>query len=420
MKKQKKQILKCTNIKECFKLGEQALLPIILLVIFLFVFMKFGPLGVFKGDMPPLEKILIQRVIFTPEEMKLLIFNDGPEPVTISQVMINDVYWKFDIIHNVDLSALSSQTLKPLDKAVIVVNYPWVEGDTEHITLVSSTGVTFDKEVAVAFLSPHFSRLYLDSFILLGLYIGVIPVFLGLLWFPFLRNLSRKWFTFLISLSIGILVFLGFDALGEALILISEIPEAMNGIGIVIIGFIGAVLVLGGVSYITIYHQTKKSYHASLCLGYLIALGIGIHNLGEGLAVGSAYALGEIALGSLLVIGFMIHNITEGIPIISPLTKKSGKIPNLLTHLIMMGLIAGGPTIIGTLIGGFSYSVALSAFFLAFGAGSIFTVVFDILQSLKTTTNAENSWKSVCTVENIIGFIIGLLVMYVTGFMVVG
>lgn len=404
----KKQMMKCTNLKECFRIGEQALLPIVLLVILLFVFMKFGPLGVFKGDMPPLENVAIQRVMFTPEHMKILIFNDGPEPVTMSQVMINDVYWKFDIIPD--------QTVKPLDKAAITLQYPWVEGDTEQITLVSSTGITFDKEVAVAFVTPHFSRLYLDSFILLGLYIGVIPVFLGLLWFPFLRNLQRKWFTFLISLSIGILVFLGFDALGEALQLIPEVPDAMNGIGIVIIGFFGAVLSLGGVSYITLHHKAKKSYHASLCLGYLIAAGIGIHNLGEGLAVGSAYALGEIALGSLLVIGFMIHNITEGIPIISPLTKKSDTIPNLLTHLIVMGIIAGAPTIIGTIIGGFSYSVSLSAFFLAFGAGSIFTVVFDILENLKTTAN---SWRSICTLENIIGLIIGLLIMYVTGFVMV-
>ena len=173
---------------------------------------------------------------------------------------------------------------------------------------------------------------------------------------------------------------------------------------------------MSAVSYKT-QHQRKlkgEQYQA-LVWGYLIALGIGLHNLGEGLAIGSAYAIGEIALGSTLVIGFMIHNVTEGVAIIAPLTRTYQQIKRFLFHLIMMGLLAGAPTILGTLIGGFAYSATIAVLFLSIGAGAIFDVSFDILQHM-----AKGKWLEIFTVTNVLGFLAGLLIMYVTGFLVVG
>jgi zinc transporter ZupT len=152
-----------------------------------------------------------------------------------------------------------------------------------------------------------------------------------------------------------------------------------------------------------------------LIFGYLIALGIGLHNLGEGLAIGSAYSLGEIALGGLLVIGFMVHNVTEGVAIVAPLTRVSQSVKNFMLHLVLMGLLAGAPTIMGTLIGGFSYSAALSILFLSIGAGAIFDVAYDILHHM-----AHGKWISLFTLTNVAGFIAGLLIMYITGFLVLG
>ena len=221
---------------------------------------------------------------------------------------------------------------------------------------------------------------------------------------------------FLLSLTIGLLIFLGFDALSEAFGLIEQVPQAYNGIGILVIGFLLAILVLSAVTYKTEHHSKDKGdYYQALVWGYLIALGIGLHNLGEGLAIGSAYAIGEIALGATLVIGFMIHNVTEGIAIVSPLTRTYRQIKHFIPHLVLMGLIAGGPTIIGTLIGGFAYSAALAVFFLAIGAGAIFDVSFDITKSM-----TKGNWLSIFTVTNILGFLVGLLVMYITGFLVLG
>ena len=385
-----------------------ALLPIILLLVLLFVFLKFGPLGVFKAELPPIEEVFIQRFILEPEQIFIEIINDGPEPVTIAQVSVNEVFWQYTME--------PSKTLLPLEKGTIKLNYPWIEGDPYRITLIASDGVTFEGEIGVATETPKFNFLFFKTFVLLGIYVGVIPVLLGLLWFPFLKRLRGKWYLFLLSLTVGLLIFLGFDALSEAFEQIENLPQAFNGIGILVIGFLLAVLTLSAVSYKTQQHgKAKGEHYQALVFGYLIAFGIGLHNLGEGLAIGSAYAIGEIALGATLVIGFMIHNVTEGIAIVSPLTRTFRQIKHFIPHLVLMGLIASAPTIIGTLIGGFAYSAALAVFFLAIGAGAIFDVSFDI-----TNQMAKGQWLSVFTITNILGFIMGLFIMYLTGFLVVG
>ena len=389
------------------KFWGSALLPVILLIILLIAFLKFGPLGVFKAALPPIEKIHIQRTILEPEQLTVMAINDGPEPVTISQATINEVLWKFTME--------PSNTLQPLEQGVIKFNYPWLEGDPYIITLFSSNGVTFEHEIGVATETPKFNILYFKTFVLLGIYVGVIPVLLGLLWFPFLRKLQGRWYMFLLSLTIGLLVFLGFGALSESFELLESLPESFNGIGILVIGFLLAILVLSTISYKTQHARESHEHHQALVWGYLIALGIGLHNLGEGLAIGSAYAIGEIALGGLLVIGFMVHNVTEGIAIVSPLTRTFTQIKHFLFHLILMGLIAGAPTILGALIGGFAYSPALGVLFLAIGSGAIFDVSFDITNSMR-----KGKWLSIFTVTNVLGFLAGLLIMYGTGFLVLG
>src|SRR3989344_2967420 len=170
------------------KFWSRALLPLILLGILLLMFIQFGPLGVFKSTVVPIENIFIQRIIFSPEHISLELFNDGPEPVTIAQVLVNDAYWQFEMTQ--------STTLEPLDRGKVEINYPWLEGDFEKITLVSRNGVTFEKEIDVASITPVFNSFYLKAFILLGIYVGVIPVLLGLLWLPFLRLLKGRWYSF--------------------------------------------------------------------------------------------------------------------------------------------------------------------------------------------------------------------------------
>ncbi len=112
-------------------------------------------------------------------------------------------------------------------------------------------------------------------------------------------------------------------------------------------------------------------------LALLIAVGIGLHNFGEGLAIGSSAGRGQLALATLLVIGFALHNATEGFGIVSPMAAEADR--PTWGYLLLLGLIGGGPTFIGTAIGRQFTSDAVSVIFLSLAAGSILYVVIQLL-----------------------------------------
>ena len=214
---------------------------------------------------------------------------------------------------------------------------------------MTSTGLTFTGDVAVATLSPAADARYLATFALLGIYAGVIPVFIGLLWLPFLRSIERRWIDFFLSLTIGLLVFLGVDALVESLETAARVPGAYQGTGLVLLGVVGTPLAIGALGR---WRARGRANRSPLYVAGLIALGIGLHNLGEGLAIGTSYATGEIALGTFLVIGFLLHNTTEGLGIVAPLADERPRLGTLL----LLGALAGVPTVLGAWLGAFTYS----------------------------------------------------------------
>jgi zinc transporter ZupT len=291
----------------------------------------------------------------------------------------------------------------------VVLPYPWVEGEVHEVTLVTSTGLTFSKEIEVATQTPRADWRYISTFALLGLYAGVVPVFIGLLWFPFLSRLPDRWVQFFISLTVGLLIFLGVDAMEEALEVSRDVPSAFQGVGLITLGFLGSVLGITAIGNL-LQNRRGDGLPNPLVVAYLIALGIGLHNLGEGLAIGSAYAIGEIALGTFLVVGFTLHNTTEGLGIIAPVATARPP----LRHLAFLGLLAGAPTIAGAWIGGFSYSPLSSTLFLAIGAGAIFQVVYVLGRFIMRETESRliTSW-------NLAGLALGLVIMYGTALLVV-
>ncbi len=145
---------------------------------------------------------------------------------------------------------------------------------------------------------------------------------------------------------------------------------------------------------------------------YRIALGIGLHNLGEGLAIGAAFALGEAALGTFLILGFTIHNITEGIGIVAPIARKN---PGL-RHFAMLLLLAGGPAILGVWLGGFAFNPILATIFLAIGIGAILQVIWEV-GKLVMQDNARRQ-QSLINWVNLSGVVVGLAIMYFTAFLV--
>ena len=375
-----------------------ALVPLALVLVLLLLFLRFGPAGVFQAAFPPVEELTITRVTLPDRGvLRAHVVNGGPEPVTVAQVLVDDASW----VHTVD----GSRTIGRLESREITIPYPWVEGEPVVVRLVTSTGLTFDSEVPVAVLTPEPGARYLTTFALLGLYAGVIPVFIGLLWFPFLRALSRKWIEFLLSLTAGLLLFLGVDALAEAVDLSAKVPRAFQGLALVLLGLVGTPLLLAALG-----RARRSSGRTSpVYVAALVALGIGLHNLGEGLAIGASYATGEIALGSFLVIGFLLHNTTEGLAILAPLATVRVK----LRTLVLLGLLAGAPTIVGAWIGGFSYSPAWTALFFAIGAGAIAQVLVELSRLFP-----GGEKHGLTSPLNVAGFLAGMMIMYLTGLLV--
>lgn len=373
-----------------------AVLPLVLLAGLVAVLVRFGPLGVFVAAFPPVEELTIDRVTLAPGQMVIHVVNGGPQPVTVAQVQVDDAYWQFEMAPD--------RTVPRLGRATITAHYPWVQGESHHIKLLSSTGLAFEHTIEVATTTPSVDARYLMTFTLLGIYVGVIPVLLGLLWFPFLRELDQRWIAFFLSLTAGLLLFLGVDAVHEALEVAGTLPPAFQGVALILVGVVITILLLIAVSRRVT--AGADPVRRRLAIAFLIALGIGLHNLGEGLAIGAAYSLGKIALGTFLVLGFTIHNTTEGLGIVSPVARDR---PAVRT-LVMLGALAGVPTILGSWIGGLSYSPVLATLFLAVGAGAIFQVVYELLKLMIGERPVLG--------YQVAGFAAGLLVMYITGLFV--
>ncbi|MGH9603966.1 MAG: ZIP family metal transporter [Terriglobales bacterium] len=383
-----------------------ALLPVLLLGGILYLFSRTGT-GLNLGAPPaPIEKLEFERVEFMPGEIRAHVINTGPEALTIAQVQVGwttPASWQFSVI--------PSSTIPRLERATLVIPYPWIAGEPYEIRIISANTLVFSHEIEVAAETPTAGPALLGSLALLGVYVGVLPVFLGIGWLPFLRALPQRWYFFLLSLTSGLLVFLGVDALHEALENAERVPGPYQGTAIILMGVSLSVLGLYGVSgWLKRRSREHSEESRGLLLAYTIALSIGLHNLGEGLAIGGAYALGEIGMGTLLVIGFTLHNLTEGVAVVAPVVRSQFK----WIHLLWMGLLAGAPTIAGTMFGAFAYDALWAVLFLAIGAGAIIQVVIEITRYQIRQAGAP----SLVGGYSLAGFAAGLAVMYTTGLFV--
>ena len=379
------------------------LLPLLGLGVLL-AFIVLNGAGVARDGLPPVEDLTVERVALpTENELVVKVTNGGPDPVTIAQVNVNDA-----LISGFQME--SGARIPRLGSADITIPYTWVEGEAYAITLISSTGTTFEAEVPVAVLTPGFSGATLLQYALIGFYVGVVPVSLGLLWYPFLRRVGASGMNFLLALTVGLLVWLVVDGLLEAVELAGRLPGVFSGVPMVL--FVALLTLLGLLGTERLFRRGREDA-SRLSTSYRIASGIGLHNLGEGLAIGAAFALGEAALGSFLIIGFTLHNITEGVGIAAPILK--GRRPGLW-HFVGLALVGGGPAILGTWIAGFAYSNLLSALFLAIGVGAILQVIYEVSRML--LRDAARTKEPVLSAPNLGGLTAGIAIMYATALLV--
>ena len=372
--------------------------PLILLAAVIALFVRTNGAGLNVTPPAPIETVQFGRTILRPGEIELHLRNTSPDAITLAQVNINDAIWP-NVIS-------PSPTIPRLGSAVVTLAYPWVHGEAYEISVLSSSSIPFNISIPVAAVTTRVSSGTLLSFTLIGLYVGVIPIILGMLWLPVLKQMGAGAMLFLMSATVGLLLFLGIDATTEALELTGELSDTFQGVGIIGIGIVGTWLLLDGIGR---QQQGGERSGAGqrLSLATVIAIGIGLHNFGEGLAIGAAFAVGAAALGTFLVVGFIIQNITEGLGIIVPIAKDSPP----LRKLAWLGLIGGAPAIVGAWVGGLVHSPPLSILFLSIGAGAVFQVAFEIARKLV--------WGGAALRERPLfafgGVLAGMLVLYVTG-----
>jgi ZIP family zinc transporter len=368
------------------------LVPLLLIVggIALFAALDAPGLGERRG--PPAEELVVERTQLSPGEIALTVRNDGADAVSIAQVVVNDAFAQF---------AGPADPVGRLETATVRVVQPWVEGEAYEVALVTSTGGTILHEIPVAVETPSADLGFFGLMALLGLYVGVIPVALGMLWLPWLRRVPVAWLRGLMALTVGLLAFLAVDATLEGLDVAAAGSQAFGGAALVFIGAGVAYLLLSGVS--SWLRSRSGSSSATL-----VAAGIGLHNLGEGVAIGAAYAAGALALGAFLVIGFAIHNTTEGLAIVAPLARARAS----FGRLAGLGLLAGGPAVLGAWIGAGAYNASIAAFLFGFGAGAIVQVIVTLVPALR-----DDGGRTLhpTAVTGILG---GMALMFATGLLV--
>jgi ZIP family zinc transporter len=374
-----------------------ALVPILLLAVVVGAFASSGDrlLELVGQSPPPADELDIRRVELRPGEIRVLVRNPQRDAITIAVATVDDAIVPFTTDGPATLGRLRSTT--------VVIPYNWVPEEPLSVGVTTSTGIQTTTQVAAAVETPTADARGFLGYGLIGILVGVVPILLGLLWLPSLRRLDERWLSGFLALTCGLLTFLGVEALFEAFELQATLPGALSGPGLVLFGVALSTL---GMTLLS-SRLSKGSGATGFALALLVAIGIGVHNLGEGLAIGGSFAVGELQLGTFFVIGFMVHNLTEGLGIAAPVSRERVSI----LRLGGLALVAGTPAILGAWLGGYATNDTLAVLFFGIAAGAAFQVVLEVGRYVSRKVPLSST-------PVVLGFLAGIAVMWTTGLLV--
>jgi len=362
----------------------------------------FGPGSDLLGLGVSLPELTIEKVDFVKSEIRVTVRNTGPLPVYVTMADVND---------RIQPAAIEpDKLLERFEIGLVRIPFEWNEGEPYTVGLTTDDGTRFERQIDAAFPALQPNLEFAGFFAIIGTYVGIIPVMIGLLWLPFIKKISKSKYHFFLALTAGLLLFLGIDSIEEAFdVSFKNLSGSFNGFLL-----IATTVVL---SFLGLYYTSEKltgkadslKISKPVAIGLMIAIGIGLHNFGEGLAIGASVGLGSVAFSTFLIVGFALHNTTEGLAIAAPLSR--GKL--MIRKLFILGIIAGSPAIFGAWVGGFVYSPFSSVVFLSIGAGAIFQVIVIVLKWIRDEGDRNLSSASVVS-----GFAIGMLIMYLTSILI--
>jgi zinc transporter, ZIP family len=383
-----------------FKVAASGVIPFAFVVMMMLYI--FGPGGDLLDFGIALPEITIEKVDFIDSEIQATVRNTGPIPVEVVMADVND---------RIQPAAVEPDGfLERYETTLVRIPFEWNEAEPYRIGITLDDGTRFEKEIESAAFALEFTPDLAIFFAIIGTYVGIIPVMIGLLWLPFIKKISKQKYHFFLALTAGLLLFLAIDSIEESIEVSNEnLANIFNGTLLV-----ATVVVL---SFLALYYLGNKivtkadslNFSKPVAIGLMISIGIGLHNFGEGLAIGAAVGIGSIAFSTFLIVGFALHNTTEGIAIAAPMSR--GKL--MIGKLAIMGMIAGTPAIFGAWIGGFTYSPFTSVIFLSIGAGAIFQVILVLMKWIQKENDGNLSTLSVVS-----GFSMGMMVMYLTSILV--